>query len=231
MKEEFRDEDLGVIYVQRNSRAKRLIARRKEDATYLTVPQFYSLKQIKSLLEELKPRLLKLKPAVKFFFDESTQLQTLTFSLNIKRENVRNYYTSLNNNILNIVCPSDTDFSDTLVQTKLRRNVENVLRNEAKRIVPAKVEMYAKKHGFIFSDVKVNKSRSRWGSCSSKKSINISWFCMLLPEYLLDFVILHELCHTVEMNHGKHFWTLLDKITSGYSVSLTKDLKIFRITW
>lgn len=231
MKDEFVDDDLGIVYITRNPKARRLIARRKENGIYLTVPLLCSLVEIKSMFDKIKPRLLDLKPITSLFFDESTQLKTLTFTVNIRREDVRNYYVRLVDKTLNIVCPFDTDFSFETTQHKIRNYIENTLRNEAKRIVPEKLKMYAEKHSFVFSDVKINKSRSRWGSCSSKKSINISWFCMFLPEHLLDFIILHELCHTIEMNHGERFWDLLDKITSGCSKELTQELKNVKLIW
>jgi predicted metal-dependent hydrolase len=106
--------------------------------------------------------------------------------------------------------------------------VEKALRYEANRLLPAKVKLFAQRHGFTVSDVKINKSRTRWGSCSSKKSINLSYYCMLLPEHLINHVILHELCHTVEMNHGDSFRQLLDKVSGGKSKEHTKELKAFK---
>ncbi|MDR0825039.1 MAG: M48 family metallopeptidase, partial [Prevotella sp.] len=91
-----------------------------------------------------------------------------------------------------------------------------------------KVKLLAEKHSFQYAIVKINKSRTRWGSCSSMKNINLSFYGMLLPEYLIDFVILHELCHTVEMNHGEKFWALLDKVSDGRSHELTQELKSFK---
>jgi len=82
-------------------------------------------------------------------------------------------------------------------------------------------------HGFRFSDVKINKSTSRWGSCSFKKSINLSYFCLLLPPHLLDLIVLHELCHTREMNHGDKFWIHLDSVTGNRAKALTLELKKF----
>lgn len=105
------------------------------------------------------------------------------------------------------------------------------MRIEANRIFPLKVKTFALKNEFKVSDVKINKSRTRWGSCSYRKSINLSLYCMLLPEHLVDFVILHELCHTMEMNHGDRFWMLLDKVSGGKAKALTKELKQYKINW
>lgn len=231
MIEDFIDEDLGLIIIVRNSRAKRLIARRKANAIQLTVPEGISLDKVKLLLRDLKPRLLNLQPVSSLFFDESTKLKTLTFSLNIKKNNTQNYYVSLNNGILNITCPQSCDFAEEVVQQKIRNYIEIIIRKEAKRILPLKLDMLSKQFGFEYTDVKINKSRTRWGSCSTRKSINLSMFCMFLPEPLLDFIILHELCHTVEMNHGDRFWSLLDKVTNNQAKILTKQLKAIKINW
>lgn len=118
-----------------------------------------------------------------------------------------------------------TDYNDSTVQSTIKGFVEKALRYEANRLFPAKVKLFAERYGFKYTEVKINKSRTRWGSCSSKKTINLSFYCMLLPEHLVDFVILHELCHTVEMNHGERFWQLLDKVSDDKAKELTKALK------
>ncbi len=79
--------------------------------------------------------------------------------------------------------------------------------------------------------MKINKSRTRWGSCSSKKVINLSYYCLFLPEHLIDFVILHELSHTIKMNHGEGFWKLLDSVSGGKAKELTQELKSFKTEW
>jgi predicted metal-dependent hydrolase len=65
--------------------------------------------------------------------------------------------------------------------------------------------MLPARHSFHYTGVTVRNTQSRWGSCSAQKHINLSLSLMLLPEHLIDYVLLHELCHTVEMNHGERF--------------------------
>ena len=78
--------------------------------------------------------------------------------------------------------------------------------------LPARTSELASKYGFSYNRVFIKHNRSNWGSCSSKRNINLNMTLMLLPEYLRDYVILHELCHLQVFNHGAPFHKLLDKL-------------------
>jgi len=106
---------------------------------------------------------------------------------------------------------------------------ETALRRRAQSVLPARLAELAQLHGFQYSGVKIRKSRSRWGSCSTKKSISLSLYLMLLPEHLIEYVLLHELCHTVQMNHSPAFWNLLDKCTQNKARGLRKEIRKYRI--
>jgi len=231
MAESIFDKELGVVYIKRNSRAKRAIARRKTDHYELTVPVWFSEKNILDVLREMKPRLSDLQAKPKFIFHPETQFSTMSFTLKIENKEVRNYHVSLQDGILKIICPRISDFEGEKVQNTIRNSIEAIMRQEAKRIFPEKIERLSRLHGFTYTGLSINKSKSRWGSCSSKKKLNLSYYCLFLPEYLIDFVILHELCHTVEMNHGERFWALLDKVTGNKARELTKDLNKSRTLW
>ena len=103
------------------------------------------------------------------------------------------------------------------------------LKTKALEYLPERLHTWASLYNFTYSSVKISKSKSRWGSCSSKKNISLSLFLMKLPSHLIDYVILHELCHTVEMNHGLKFWELLDKVCNGKAKALRKELKTYRM--
>lgn len=231
MTESFTDNDLGEVNVVRNARAKNVIARRKINSIQLTVPSRFTMKQIIEVFEKMKPRIEDLKVKSHFLFSPHTEFKTFSFVLKLETGEISNYYMSLKEGILSIVCPNGVDFTSDSVQEVIRNLVEKAMRYEAKRIFPEKLKDLAQQYNFQFTDIKINKSRSRWGSCSSKKSINLSYYCMLLPEYLVDFIMLHELCHTIEMNHGTNFWKLLDNVTNGRARQLTNELKSFSTTW
>ena len=102
------------------------------------------------------------------------------------------------------------------------------LRREAKRILPAMVERLAKLHGFKYGRVTIRATRSKWGCCTSQNNLSLSLFLMTLPTHLQEFVVLHELCHTVHHNHSAEFHALLDKVTGGREKELNRQLKGIR---
>ena len=103
-----------------------------------------------------------------------------------------------------------------------------VLRREAKRILPAMVERLAQQYGFKYGRVTIRATRSKWGCCTSRNNLSLSLFLMTLPTHLQEFVVLHELCHTVHHNHSAEFHALLDSVTGGREKELNRQLKGIR---
>ena len=104
-----------------------------------------------------------------------------------------------------------------------------ILREEARGYLPGRVEELALKHGYRITGLKIRKMKTRWGSCTARKSINLNSWLMMLPEALSDYVILHELAHTIHPDHGRKFWEELDRTTGGKSSYYRKELRKQRI--
>ena len=94
----------------------------------------------------------------------------------------------------------------------LRNAVAEILRAEAKLILPGKVALFASRFGFRYSRVSVKRNSSNWGSCSVRGNINLNLNLVRLPEPLCDCVVLHELCHLKHPDHGPGFHSLLEKL-------------------
>lgn len=97
------------------------------------------------------------------------------------------------------------------VQKKIHKACERALKLEAEGLLPKRLESISRKYGLPYRSLKVRKLTSRWGSCSSKKDVNLSYFLIQLPWELIDYVILHELAHTVVPNHSRSFWEFMEK--------------------
>ena len=104
------------------------------------------------------------------------------------------------------------------------------LRKAAKQYLPIRLAELAQQFGFHYSGLKIQSSRTRWGSCSGTNNINLSLFLMRVPEELIDYVILHELCHTVHHDHSPRFWALMDKVTQGRAKEMRKQLAKYSTT-
>ena len=85
-------------------------------------------------------------------------------------------------------------------------------REEARTLVHARLAYWSAAHPFSFGQVRIKNHRTAWGSCSAKKNLNFNWRLVTLPSELADYVILHELCHTVHLNHSADFWEFLERL-------------------
>ena len=95
-------------------------------------------------------------------------------------------------------------------QVGLRKILVDVLREEAKILLGQKLDLLAKHYGFVFKRLTVKHNSSNWGSCSRAGNINLNLNLIRLPEPLCDYVILHELAHLKEPNHGVRFHEVLE---------------------
>jgi predicted metal-dependent hydrolase len=223
-------EGLGDVVLRRNPQARRNILRVKDRRIFATMPPYGTEKEMLAFIRQMHGKLLRMLDASpeRRLLDEGATLQTLTFRLHIFRTPRANFYATLTEGVLHVACPDGADFADERVQQLLRQILKNALRREAGRVLPVRLDALAGRHGFHYADVKIRDTKTRWGSCSSKKNISLSLSLLMLPEHLIDYVLLHELCHTVEMNHGKRFRQLMDRVTDNRSQTLRRELKAFR---
>ena len=111
-----------------------------------------------------------------------------------------------------IEVPAGFSEPNVVSQKALRDVLVEVLREEAKILLPQKLSYFSDQYGFHFHKVTIKHNSSNWGSCSRAGNINLNLNLICLPEPLCDYVLLHELCHLKEPNHGPRFHALLERL-------------------
>lgn len=109
------------------------------------------------------------------------------------------------------------------------RQQREELRRAAKEDLPPRIARIAAATGLRYAGMTVRAARTKWGSCSGRNTISLSLYLMLLPEHLRDYVILHELCHTVHHDHSPRFHALVDRLTGGRERELAAELRRYSI--
>lgn len=109
-----------------------------------------------------------------------------------------------------------------------QRRIEE-LRRAAWADLPARVECIARRFGFVYGRVTIRAARTKWGSCTSENNLSLSLYLMALPEHLRDYVIIHELCHTVYHDHSSRFHALVNRCLEGRERELDRELKRYMI--
>ena len=103
------------------------------------------------------------------------------------------------------------------------------MRRAAHLDLPPRVAAIAARTGLKYNRLSIRAARTKWGSCSGRNDISLSLYMMMLPDRLRDYVIIHELCHTVHHNHSPRFHALVDSLTGGRERELDRELKKYRI--
>ena len=205
----------GRIIITRNPRARRIIMRVRPDAILMTVPEYAKDTDIERALTECGARLkTRQQQSQEQIIDKDFSIDTEYLRLAIKESAVSRMRLIGNGNGYVIEVPQNTDFTSTDTQQMLRTAIKGAAKHCAARVLPQRLKELAERTGFKYKRCTVRDVSSRWGSCSTSGTISLNIRLVMLPSRLVDYVLLHELCHTVEMNHSDRFWALMDKVTA-----------------
>lgn len=220
----------GKIEITINPRACRIIMRARPDAICITLPQAATTADLEHALAThgdtlLNRQIQSARPTIASGF----KIETPNFVLQIEETHGTRFHIKEDNEgAFRLFCPAGSNLQTDTQQEWIRKVIINTMRKRAKDILPRRLQQLAKQHEFRYTSVSVRNSHSRWGSCSSRGSINLSIYLVLLDDKLIDYVLLHELCHTREMNHSQRFWNLLDSVCRCNSKELRNRLRTFK---
>lgn len=233
MAEEYIHPELGVIRLQRRVGCRRIsISVGRGGRIMVTRPWYVSKRAALEFVNQKKEWIVAARQRV----IKSAQSPTLTtgyhtraHTLRIKSGGARNNYAITADEIV-VTFMSNIDPTSEIGQQMIRTAVIETLRAEAHAVLPPMVERLAAQYGFSYNGLTIKNIHSKWGSCSATNHLNFSLYLMLLPGELIEFVVLHELCHTVHKNHSARFHALLNSIVGGNEQSLNRKLRQYHAT-
>ncbi|MCR4906015.1 MAG: M48 family metallopeptidase [Clostridiales bacterium] len=110
------------------------------------------------------------------------------------------------------------DAADADEAGRLTEEEIDALIREARTDIPARVKRFGPAVGVSWGRISIRKQRTRWGSCSAEGNLSFNGLLMLAPPEARDYVVIHELCHRLEMNHSARFWAHVERVCPDYKV-------------
>lgn len=222
---------VGEVTVSRTRRATRIaLSVRPDGSVRLSYPLWVTHRRAMQFLDEKLDWIAdnRRKMADRYPSEPITSYRTRSHTLKLTPREVEKPTVRISDGEINVIYPSRLSPESVEVQSAVGRGIVEALRIEAKEMLPARVRELALLHGFRCGDVRVKAARSKWGSCTARNDINLTLFLVQLPDHLIDYIILHELCHTVHKDHSARFHALLDSVTGGRDRELNLELRSYR---
>ncbi len=210
------DDEFGTVVIRKSAKARQLRIRVAPDGTLRAsmpsyAPTFLLKRLLKTSRNDIRKMLIDATPHHSYVHGQQIgKSHTLIVQegspLAVKK--VRQQ--------LVLTLPSSDTLDSPAVKTLLRAQVISILRIESKKHLPHRLKYLASTYGFTYNKVRFSHASSRWGSCSSTGTISLNIALMKLPFELIDYVLIHELAHTIEMNHSERFWQLVAQADPAY---------------
>ena len=106
--------------------------------------------------------------------------------------------------------------NEIALSIEVKKQLERFLKHQAQLILPPKIEYYSKLTNLEPTGIKIRQYSARWGSCNNRGELSFNYLLMMLPMHIIDYVIIHELCHLRHLNHSKPFWQLVSEYFPNY---------------
>ncbi len=222
------DEEFGRIRAKRNARAVYVRLRLNQAGELeATLPPRAPLRAINHLLDEARDEIRKLVKKHVASSTSYTNGQSIGHSHHLEvviGETDAKPTRTIKHQTLLVTLPRGTEVTSVISQNYIRASVKKTLEKEARAYLPRRLQYLADTYGMTFESIRYGNQKGRWGSCSSQGTISLNVALMNLSHELIDYVLIHELCHTKQMNHSADFWSLVESILPNYR-EYRKELK------
>lgn len=223
--------NLCEVSIRKRKGSRRMTIRiSPEGEVRMTIPYFVSFRDAERFIEKKRVWIEKTSDRLrknrkeKHVYSKDNLPRTKYHEFLITQVNNEDLSFRINQGLCEIFVPEKTEVESEKVQEWIRYAFTETLRKEAKVILVNRCKELALSMGINLNNIRVKNMRTRWGSCSVKRNINLNIHLMRLPDHLSDYVIYHELVHTIHPNHGPQFWNELDKHVRD-AKSLAKEIR------
>jgi predicted metal-dependent hydrolase len=217
----FIDPEFGEIIVHKRRGMRSVHIKIGTDGRYAATAPFYTpiiyIKQVVNSSRDALRKLAEHTSTTKPYKDKQAVGKKHILAV-VPTQTVKSPTTKILRERLLVYLPPTNTLDDAEVQQQIRDAVVQILRKEAKAFLPERLSALARQHSFAYERVRFSHASGRWGSCSSTGTISLNIALMKLPDELIDYVLVHELCHTRHMNHSKHFWAEVEAINPRYKL-------------
>ncbi len=211
--------DIGQVLYRKNPRARNLSIRISgKGEVRVTVPRFCTFHSAESFVlkkrDWIKKKALSIerRNSEKRVWREGSVLQILYGSIVIEKGEGKNLDARKNDEDWHISLPIGFDTHSEESQYYLSQVIADIGLMEAKLHLPKILDSISTNFSLPYRKVSMRKMKSRWGSCSPENNISLNSALIFLPYNLIEYVLLHELVHTVHKNHGRNFWAMLESM-------------------
>jgi len=164
----------------------------------------------------------------KQLFADGQRIEEIDASLKIINRDIQQAKAQILDETILILLP----LADSSTNPEVQRFIEKVIllkfKQKAEPIILSRLKELASSHGLSYREASVSTAKTRWGVCNTDNDIRLSVYLLKLPKNLMDYVILHELAHTVHKNHQKSYWDFLEKFCGGNAKTWDKQLNQYR---
>jgi len=222
-----------IDYQVLRSRRKTLSLQVKYGQVYVRAPLYLDDQSISSFIQKkdawLKAKIIEQNQTTSkccnftqgsklFLFGQLVSL-SIIFTNSVKKTNV--YLSPLIDNQQDLVVALPMRYQQKLIAESqliaaVKKRIERYLKDQAQKTIQPKVDYYAKLTQLSPTAIKIRQYRARWGSCNNRGELSFNYLLMMLPMHVIDYVIVHELCHLRHLNHSKQFWQLVAQYFPDY---------------
>ena len=212
------DKEFGKITIRRSAKSTQVRVRVAPDGTLrASLPMHAPLLLVKHLLKtsrnELKKILAQASP--NSIYEDGMQIGK-SHTLVVQSIEKQPFSIKTHGQQIIVKIADKSQLNDSQYARKIRDSKIAALRIEAKSYLPRRLAFLADKYKYSYERVRFSHASGRWGSCSSNGTISLNIALMKLPFELIDYIIIHELSHTKQMNHGPLFWKLVFEADPEY---------------